>query len=93
MTNKGRNLELIKNRNRKLVHRYYYAVLLGFKSAKTLQYLVEEFDLSESRINTILFQNSDYFNQIERECLRIEDLKAIYPFMTWERLPASLFRN
>lgn len=64
--NKGRSAELIKQRNDRLVHRFYY-----WYETKRLRYddvlrklSTEEFFISEARIRAIISENSELLDSL-----------------------------
>ena len=82
---KGRNEKLIAKRNRKLVCRFYfYSNLMCLNFSKCLELLEDELDLSQSRITDLLAENSDQITTLERANTTLADLKAAYPFMSWQ---------
>lgn len=85
---KGRNAELIIYRNQKLAARFYfYSCIIGLKFSKCLEFLIPEFDISESRICDLLSENSDIVSKMERKEVTLQDLKSNYPFMNWQFSP------
>lgn len=85
MNKKGRNKALIINRNKKLCARfYYYSNLIGFRFEKVIKILVSEFDISESRIEDIITENTIYLADLEKKEATENHLKKQYPFFLWK---------
>ena len=90
---KGRNSDLIFQRNQKLAARFYwYSCLIGFKFSKCLGFLEKEFDLSQSRICDLLTENADLIGNYEYKKIDVTILKDKYPFFNWS-LPAMKSPN
>lgn len=86
--NKGRNSELIVNRNQKLAARFYfYSCIIGLKFSKCLENLILEFDISESRICDLLAENADVISGLEHKDITLQQLKQHYPFLNWQYNP------
>lgn len=87
-TNKGRNAELINYRNQKLAARFYfYSCIIGLKFSKCLEFLIPEFDISESRICDLLAENAEIVSRMERKEIGLNELKQQYPFLNWQFKP------
>lgn len=84
---KGRNKELINERNLMILHRYYYYVRIQRKRYDdVLDELAKEFFLTCRRIIDIVSENAEKLNEINKNQLSIKDLKTAYPFFIWEGL-------
>lgn len=84
MVRKGRNIDRIKARNRRLAARlYFYEELCGLRSEVFLPYLAEEFDLSPSRIEDLLPTAYRTAVALKRKGVSIAELRLYYPFMSW----------
>lgn len=82
---KGRNENLIADRNKLLTARfYYYSTLNGLKFSKCLENLEKEFFISQSRITDLLAAHTDYICHLEKENFTINTLKDYFPFMNWQ---------
>lgn len=85
MARRGRNIDKITARNRRLAARlYFYEELCGLRSEVFLPYLAEEFDLSQSRIEDLLpiaYRTADV---MRKQAVGISKLCAYYPFMSWK---------
>lgn len=91
---KGRNSELIVFRNRKLAARFYwYSSLIGLRFEKCVDYLQQEFDLSQSRIEDLLRENADFVSQLEIREADVQFLRSLYPFFSWQYVPATKSRS
>ncbi len=81
---KGRNENLIADRNKLLTARFYfYSSLNGLKFSKCLENLEKEFFLSQSRIADLLAAHTDYICHLETENYTTTTLKDYFPFMNW----------
>jgi|GEM_PF-444901 len=84
MNTKGRNTELISQRNHKLCARFYwYSEILNIRFKKTLKFLNEEFDLSEARIAQLLRENTDIIADFEDSKISAAELEKLYPHFNW----------
>lgn len=84
MAKRGRNIDRIKARNRRLGARlYFYEELCGLRSDVFLPYLAEEFDLSQSRIEDLLPLAYSTMAALKRKGVSISTLSTHYPFMNW----------
>lgn len=88
--NKGRSRQLIRQRDQRLAARFYwYNEIIGLRHEKCLRHLEREFDLRGSRIQDILTQNIGIVRQLEDKKADAAFLKALFPFMVWQYLPAT----
>jgi hypothetical protein len=99
---KGRNPELIKLRNNKIVERYFYhseIMRIRFDDViRILQY--QEFFLDERTLLKILRDNSDRINEMkdqqrqkmERKQLKIQFNEEVSPNLQWGKGRSSLQR-
>ena len=82
---KGRNMELVSERNKLLFYRYYF-----YQSQARLQYetvlniLSTEFFLSISTISQIVSENGSEILKIKKEKPSIKSLQSIYPAIVWD---------
>jgi hypothetical protein len=82
---KGRSLVLLRNRNEKLFHRYYYhARILQLKYELVLAALTQEFDLSECTIVKLIGKNMRRLREISDKKLTRKELKKLYPLFYWD---------
>ena len=83
-SNKGRSAELLKVRNDKIFHRYYYhSRILQLKYELVLLALSNEFDLSESTLIQMIAHNTKRVKEIGDKKMTRGQLKRLYPFFSW----------
>lgn len=81
---RGRSAELIEQRDRKMVARFYFYIRIkGLAFEVTIRQLVREFDLSERRIIDLLTEKADLVSQYVNQEPAISSLKEEYPFLRW----------
>lgn len=80
----GRNADLLRQRNDKLFHRYYYyGKILHKKYEVVLFALSSEFDLSESTITQLIEKSQKRIKEIRDKELTRGQLKKLYPLYNW----------
>lgn len=83
-TVKGRNTDLIKERNFKLLARFYwYNAIINLKSDKCIEILKFEFDISESRIYDLISENNNTLSDFENNKTTAKDFKIKIPYFNW----------
>jgi hypothetical protein len=81
---KGRNTALHVNRNRCIVHRYYFYITFTEKRYATIiQKLEDEFFISQVTIIMLLTQYFGLITEIRKNKLSITDLQKKYPHLVW----------
>ena len=82
--NLGRSSELLKIRDEKIFHRYYYhSRILQLKYEQVLKALSNEFDLSEAMLIKIVAKNTIRVKEIGDNKLTRQQLRKLYPFLSW----------
>lgn len=81
---KGRNIDLLKNRDRKLAARFYYwAGIKNLRYSETIDKLVEEFDITEKVVIERLRLNQEYIDRLFADKPSSNNLKRIHPQYHW----------
>lgn len=81
---KGRNTAMHINRNRCIVHRYYYYITYTEKRYATIiQNLATEFFISQMTIIQLLTQYFGLITEIRKNNISIADLQKKYPHLVW----------
>ncbi|WP_434981555.1 hypothetical protein [Daejeonia sp. YH14] len=87
---KGRNSELIRKRNYKLIARFYwYNSIVGLKFEKCIEELEKEFYLSNSRITDLITENAQSLSEFETKKPNEKELKKEIPFFNWIYKPQN----
>lgn len=80
----GRSKLLISQRDRRLIHRYYYYTQLRRRNfPDTISILSVQFDLSEFRIVTCITTNRDILKDLSSRKPNLKELERLYPWMNW----------
>ncbi len=81
---KGRNPDLIEQRNYKLAARYYwYSVILGLNIDRCLVNLRQDFDLTISTLYDLINENNGIINILTQEDIDVPQLKRWFPHFSW----------
>jgi hypothetical protein len=83
---KGRKDELLEDRNKCLVARYYYYGHLKARSYEDiLLLLVREFFLSPDRINRIVLNYAETIAEMKQQKVSLYRLSVLWPHLCWRR--------
>ncbi len=81
---RGRDRDLITQRNEKLLHRYlFYGLYTDKRRPVVLKQLTLEFDLTEERINRLISEMFDELQMLRNDPPSIKKLAEKYPFFNW----------
>jgi hypothetical protein len=83
---RGRNPELLQQRNEKMAYRYYYYAYL--KQTRGWEYIVTmlsvEFDISTTTVSkTVTMVLSETLKDIFQQKPSVQDLKRKFPYLVW----------
>jgi len=85
---RGRSVEMMEQRNRKLAYRYYYYTkFLKYGYDQTLAVLRHEFDLTECTLGQWIEDNRDLLVAVRSENPSIGKMKQKYPYLRWDIKP------
>ncbi len=81
---KGRNPELVMQRDRKLAVRfYYYALIRKLNYRDTIAALVMEFDICERVVLDRLRHNQSFVDELFARKPSITELRKRFPYLRW----------
>ncbi len=81
---RGRNRDLLLQRNQCLLSRYYYyGSCKGKYYEEIIQLLVNEFFISAERINRIIAAHTEEIKKMKQDKLSVYALQHCWPHMKW----------
>lgn len=81
---KGRDKELSRRRNEKIVCRYYYyARIMRMRSDTIFARLEDDFDITPRRLADIVNQHSDEIVALTKGGVKAAELEKKYPSFNW----------
>lgn len=82
---RGRNKDLVANRNECLLYRYYYySKLQKLRYDEVLELMGREFFLANRSITDIIMSKSESLKIVFKEKLSIQELEKKFNFLNWK---------